>query len=109
MDKEIKAKWVAALRNGDYTQTQRELRNESGFCCLGVLCDLHSKETETEWSNNMYLGVQVHLPIKVKEWSKVSLINKIKVSINNNYDSLAEHNDAGKTFLEIADAIESQL
>lgn len=40
MNKELKAKWAAALRSGEYTQTQRVLRNPDtgGMCCLGVLC-----------------------------------------------------------------------
>jgi hypothetical protein len=47
-DPEVKAKWVAALRSGEYLQGQGNLKNsqfvESGiqhrFCCLGVLCDV---------------------------------------------------------------------
>lgn len=53
MDKELKPKWVAALRSGDYQQTQfllkakltEELPQEGavtvgyGYCCLGVLCE----------------------------------------------------------------------
>lgn len=46
MNPEIKAKWLDALRSGDYTQGQRYLAvknkqtGEFDFCCLGVLCDL---------------------------------------------------------------------
>lgn len=41
MDKEIKAKWVEALRSGKYKQGRLALRpTEDSFCCLGVLCDI---------------------------------------------------------------------
>ena len=29
-------KWIAALRSGEYEQTQGCLRDNDGFCCLGV-------------------------------------------------------------------------
>ena len=38
MDPELKAKWTAALRSGEYTQTRFRLqRPPEGYCCLGVL------------------------------------------------------------------------
>jgi hypothetical protein len=44
IDKELKKRWVEALRSGDYLQTDSVLRfsDDSGdtYCCLGVLCNL---------------------------------------------------------------------
>ena len=40
MNQEIKARWVAALRSGEYPQAINRLRFEDGYCCLGVLCEL---------------------------------------------------------------------
>lgn len=40
MNPEVKAKWVSALRSGEYTQTKGFLHNDNGFCCLGVLCEI---------------------------------------------------------------------
>lgn len=40
MNQEIKARWVAALRSGEYPQAINRLRAEGGYCCLGVLCEL---------------------------------------------------------------------
>lgn len=38
IDPELKAKWVAALRSGEFKQTESVLFNGSnGYCCLGVL------------------------------------------------------------------------
>lgn len=32
-----KAKWLEALRSGEYTQTEGALCNDGKYCCLGVL------------------------------------------------------------------------
>lgn len=41
MDAELKAKWVTALRSGEYRQGRYNLRTASDtYCCLGVLCDV---------------------------------------------------------------------
>jgi len=41
MKAEVKAKWLEALRSGEYRQARRILRGSSGtFCCLGVLCEI---------------------------------------------------------------------
>lgn len=39
MDKELKTKWVKALRSGDFAQGDGVLYNDNRgtFCCLGVL------------------------------------------------------------------------
>lgn len=49
MDKELKAKWIKALRSGQYKQARRRLLDTEtgGMCCLGVLakiqgCDLRA-------------------------------------------------------------------
>jgi hypothetical protein len=45
MNPDVKAKWVAALRSGEYKQGPEWLQGESGcFCCLGVLCDILDPE-----------------------------------------------------------------
>jgi hypothetical protein len=37
---EVSRAWCEALRSGKYPQTQKRLRTEEGFCCLGVLADI---------------------------------------------------------------------
>lgn len=37
-------KWVKALRSGKYKQTQKKLKDETGYCCLGVLCEVAGKK-----------------------------------------------------------------
>lgn len=33
-------KWVEALESGEYHQTTGRLKDDIGFCCLGVACDI---------------------------------------------------------------------
>lgn len=42
MDKELKAKWVRALRSGRYAQGFGVLKEDGngGYCCLGVLANV---------------------------------------------------------------------
>lgn len=43
IDPVIKDIWLKALRSGEYVQAKGALRTQSGFCCLGVLCDALKK------------------------------------------------------------------
>jgi hypothetical protein len=115
MNPQIKQKWVSALRSGEYQQTQRRLHDENGFCCLGVLCDLYLKENQLEWEpsthyNNVYVFqyMATVLPLSVMEWVGVGEGNPY-VYVNGGPFTLAELNDRGSTFNEIADVIEKQL
>lgn len=38
--KELRQKWLNALRSGRYQQGRRHLRKDGRYCCLGVLCDV---------------------------------------------------------------------
>jgi hypothetical protein len=54
---EVREKWVAALRSGEYTQGTRALNRDGKFCCLGILCDLYHKETgQGAWIVQPYIG-----------------------------------------------------
>ena len=113
MNPQIKQKWVDALRSGDYKQTQNRLHNEYGFCCLGVLCDLYGKENNVEWEPSIYYNNDYEfqhmvtvLPLSVMEWAGVEEVNPY---VNGGPFTLAELNDQGSTFNEIADVIEEHL
>jgi hypothetical protein len=52
MDQELKAKWIAALRSGNYTQARETLRSDDrGYCCLGVLLEVSCLG---EWEGSCY-------------------------------------------------------
>lgn len=54
MKTDIKERWIAALESGEYEQGRGYLKTSAEgvdkFCCLGVLCDLYSKEQDVPWS-----------------------------------------------------------
>lgn len=123
---EIKQRWVEALRSGEYKKGKYQLKNSYGeFCCLGVLCDLHSKETGENWGipNTPstifieYLGECSTLPEEVMRWALNSYpcdssIVTASVEINGRKGSLINHNDrtiGEPTFLEIADALDANF
>lgn len=92
-------KWVAALRSGKYKQTQGQLRSDDKYCCLGVACDL-AMETGVISS---FIGTNLGLPKPVQDWIGL----KDDFGNYRGFSSLASENDAGRTFLEIADIIEN--
>lgn len=51
MNVEWKAKWIAALRSGLYSQTTGVLKDENGYCCLGVLCDISGLGQWEPWGS----------------------------------------------------------
>jgi hypothetical protein len=110
MNPQIKQKWVSALRSGEYQQGQYCLRTEDKFCCLGVLCDLYGKENNVEWDlvnddgNYEFSYHSERLPLFVVGWAGVGNDNPEICET-----SLAELNDTGSTFNEIADLIEEHL
>ena len=114
MNEQVKQKWLSALRSGDYQQTQLKLHTEDGFCCLGVLCDLYGKEHNVEWDlvededHNYYMfqNQPASLPLSVMEWAGTGRHNPY---IGSQSFTLAEFNDNGYAFNEIADLIEEHL
>lgn len=109
MKADIKEKWVSALRSDEYVQGIGQLHACGNFCCLGVLCDLHAKETGGKWDTGLYLGEVCFLPIAVVDWAGLDLVCPAVTFEHNEGVTLATLNDNGKTFKEIADIIDSQL
>ena len=113
MNKDIASRWVAALRSGEYEQTERRLRKGTkklGHCCLGVLCDLHSKETDTPWDKkeNTYLGAHSNLPYEVIKWAGMLGGGELPDTVGG-FGSLTSLNDySNYAFKRIADVIDEQ-
>ncbi len=102
---------MKALRSGKYRQGTAGLRAEDMFCCLGVLCDLHSKAAFTSWDYDeetgifRYLGESVVLPREVCEWAGLNDANPAVAK-----SVLTTQNDTAKrSFKRIAVLIERHL
>lgn len=104
MNREVKAKWLEALRSGKYAQGYESLRQGNKFCCLGVLCEI---------SGLPYWGLVGVLPDPVMSYAGLKKFDPEvgAYSPTGEYSalSLSSINDAGATFAEIADLIEEQL
>lgn len=130
MNPEIKTKWVAALRSGEYRQGRNVLKQRHGdkdtpqYCCLGVLCEIaiaegvkvevgsvegnaHGTEVIT------YDGAYELPPDSVWLWAGMS-DNNPSVDYSTEDDEevsnvVAELNDDGYSFEQIAEWIEKSL
>ena len=115
MKKSIANKWIKALKSGEYNQTTDYLKQDTGFCALGVLCDLAVKEGiipepkkvfECDGITEMYsfLGSVATPPSKVLTWAGLNT-DKGEFSEGLQRISISQLNDEGYTFLDIADKI----
>ena len=95
LSREMKRKWVAALRSGKYKQGKHLLYrlNSDSFCCLGVLCHLLGAPKEKLANKGM--------PVEIGIFSNVDWVV-------NGYD-LADLNDNGYSFANIAARIEKYV
>lgn len=95
MDPELKARWVAALRSGQYKQGHNFMFWDGGFCCLGVLA-MESGASESD----------IHDRTGVLDTGSVTALDRLGWDCR---QQLAVMNDHGKSFAEIADWIEANL
>jgi hypothetical protein len=117
MNKEVKEKWLAALRSGEYKQGRHALKQDNNFCCLGVLCDIYSKEKNVPWEKlgnyDNILDSKTILPDKIKSWAELpeqdpSVDTNIDIDIEK--ETLSGLNDIYHyNFNRIADIIEKNF
>ena len=110
MDLNIKRRWVEALRSGNYKQGTMYLRDqESGYCCLGVLCDVirpdgwgfHDEKEDVSQPHVFSDGGDEQLSPASRDFFGIP---------EEIHRELIDMNDAqGKNFSEIADYIEEYL
>lgn len=116
MNPEIKAKWLAALRSGEYGQGKDCLKGPGGFCCLGVLGDLMVEEGKAEWQTDGEDGQaklfdnKLVLSPQVVDWAGLPsdpegfFCGDVGLKA-----PLTMMNDQGATFEELAKIIEERL
>lgn len=122
MRERVKKLWLDALRSGEYKQTTEALHKPTGFCCLGVLCDVYQKEMTKQKKKKLetkvnqsygytsYGGNDQVPPFRVMYWAGLNSQNpEINDPELGQFNTLAQINDNGKSFEEIADLIEKYL
>ena len=112
MTPELKARWVAALRSGEYEQGGGALRRSrpqrpDEFCCLGVLCDLVKSDLGLAW---VPLADSVIYKFDDRSGSLSPAVADRLGLEEDIIDRLIEYNDGDRLpFTAIADFIERTL
>jgi hypothetical protein len=118
MKKSIAMKWADALESGEYGQGTGSLRSDQNeFCCLGVLCNLHAQKykklAKTQEDPSVYFGHSEFPPEQVwSEWAGMkseegTFVTRPAEDEDDwpDTDDLANMNDGGASFSEIAKVI----
>lgn len=96
------ARWIAALRSGEFEQGTGQLRHSDlprlTYCCLGVACHLFSPAGWTSDVNYDQSEDQNYMPVHVRQQLGISQEAE---------DILVKMNDGLSTFLQIADYLEA--
>jgi hypothetical protein len=114
--------WVAALRSGEYRQTDAALnKDDKSFCCLGVACEVAMKhgislkkepavgQASVTTTAMAYDGSDDYLPTAVRKWLGIAHRDPLLEKDDFGYKrTAAVCNDEGYDFLEIADLIEKK-
>jgi hypothetical protein len=102
---ELQSKWIDALRSGEYSQATHQLRSETGFCCLGVLCDVLDSR---RWVGERFLTVEPQYPLATCSLPK-DVRERAEVTFIVEGHCIHMNDSLGKSFVEIADYLEKQF
>lgn len=113
MDHDIAMRWVAELRSGKHQQGQGYLHRANGqMCCLGVLCAFLATPGQAVLEDNVVAYDQqlTWPPLSICDRAGMHFVEgALQFEINGRqFGTLADANDAGCTFAQIADVIEQR-
>jgi hypothetical protein len=110
MNKDLKDKWIKALRSGNYKQGNRQLRsNNNEYCSLGVLCDVGDLG---EWKNDRngekrfkFAATGVACLMAIPD----AVLHIIGLNCVTACELMSMNDTEGKSFDQIADYIEENV
>ncbi len=110
----ILEKWVPALRSGEYVQGRGTLKSPDGeYCCLGVACDLMSKEgLLPDWERPggygayFIAGAMKILPVQAQVFLGMGAMGVWLDEHGDRPNLVTLNDDYDWDFLQIADALE---
>jgi hypothetical protein len=100
---EFKEKWVKALRSGRYKQGKDTLYSRGKYCCLGVACRVGGLPA------GKIKSCYIELPSEQAAVPEILHCVSGPIRSVDTWRILAQMNDGGKSFAEIADYIEQNL
>lgn len=100
MKAELRNRWLAALRSGNYEQGTRYLCMGNRYCCLGVLAEIDGKLVHGGFLADDY----EHISILPKEYQE-----EINLEVADARALMTMNDQGNKSFLEIADWIEANI
>jgi hypothetical protein len=109
LPKEIKEKWLTALRSGEYTKGTKYLCKNKKYCCLGVLCEIKNEQNS---KNNAICydeedSILSHNDELFGVLNALGSFNGFFIKIDTlSFYSLAYINDDTETFEEVIEVIE---
>lgn len=107
MNKDIKTKWLTALRSGKYQQTDgvlrsfKDIKDGEAFCCLGVLADIQGA-TWADYEPTLNGRRAAIADGLLAPFAAAGIWKSTQ-------RHLADMNDDGLSFAEIADYVERRL
>ncbi len=103
MTKNDRQKWLDALRSGEYEQTVDVLRDDTGFCSLGVAVDQLAPDMwlQTKWYGWIADGYTAALSDRLLERLGIDQVEAALLTVRNDDDRW--------TFPQIADYIEKHI
>jgi hypothetical protein len=109
IDKQVKRKWLKALRSGEYRQGRGCLRSKGKtfdtFCCLGVLLDITDPKAWDRTLQSLYLWGTERAECALPE----SVRDEIGLDDEEEGTLITLNDDGGNGFKRIANWIEKNL
>jgi len=105
MNPKYKDPWLKALRSGRRKQTEGNLENSYGNCCLGVLCRVGRIKPSRAGNVTFFDGEDAYLSEGLREKFGIDFLAQRRLTTMND-GSLAHPK---KNFRQIADWIEKYL
>jgi hypothetical protein len=111
MNKQLKVKWLKALRSGEYRRAEGTLATMDGkkFCCLGVLADIQGCTWKPDTTEHGLVPLAKNGRALVKGSDDFLPVRRAGGLTSEQQGILADMNDDGKTFKQIAKYIEANL
>lgn len=106
--KQNRAGWVADLLSGIYPQAKNSLRTTLGFCCLGLMCNRINPNGwcgADVWTSYRWIDPEGTAVAILIDYPSDSVLELFGIT-HDDATKLADLNDAGYTFGEIAFKVE---